>query len=190
MATWDGRRPLHKLLRPAGLPSARITQRTHYPSKYFLELYNEGCAIEDLTNPSMRLIHGSWFTSENSFMFDGFCGREDQIGLERYSPQSKKEHLGWLAQNMKCKVDIIYRTAGRERALAQTKCRGISLLLWGQIIWTFQLYLVYVRDVGNDRGFTRYPSGDILPLLLERIVVFIKHTKTFCNDWRPSAVIS
>lgn len=193
MATWGGERPLHELLRPAGLPSARIAQRTYYPSKNSLDLYREGCTIEDLSNPTMRLINGSGFNSENSLMFDEFCRREDRNGLGWYSPQSKKEHLGWseeLAQNMKCKVEIIYGLAGKERALARTKGRGISLLLWGPEYADVSLYLVYVAHIPNHREPVRCSNGEVLPSPLERIVVFAKHPKTFYHDWRPSTAMS
>lgn len=119
-------------------------------------------------------------------MFDEFCQREDKCGFEKYSTRTEKEYLAWseeLAQNIKCKLEIIYGTAGKVRVLVRTKGRDISLLLWGPEYSDVSLCLLFAGDFRIDRNLVQCSGG------LERIVVFAKHPETFCRDWRPSTAI-
>ena len=186
MATWSPARPSHELVRSAGAKSARAVQHLNYPSYTSSQKHREGATIADSSNPCLKLVLGTGFTPQNSFLFDDFNRREHRHGLEKYSTQTSRLHLDLsneYRQNINAKVEIVWGKKAKVKLINKLGDRLQALPLWGPDFHDVTVHLEYID--ADDVCSKRRQGANAFKRVF-RIIVFVHHPEYFYHDWRVS----
>ncbi|KAF4238813.1 hypothetical protein CNMCM6805_006189 [Aspergillus fumigatiaffinis] len=161
-------RPAHFLLRPSGTIAAPIAHHLLNPTFYVTNPYSN--ETDDASNPTIYLLHKNGFSSQNSFMFDQICRREETlIYLHLWTDNVQKprdDFVRDLRQNMSAIVEIC----------------------WGEVVWRkveLQGRLIRFPLWGKYKDVKLYLDLEDDEKTLKRFVFWVHHPQWF---FRPRPV--
>ncbi|KAJ0423857.1 hypothetical protein BJY00DRAFT_309673 [Aspergillus carlsbadensis] len=173
---WEARgavRPAEFLLRPSGTITASIALHLLNPTFYVANPYSSD--ILDTSSPTMHLLHENGFSSENSFVFDQICRRDDtNIVLRVWTDDVYKPHDDFvrdLRLNMAAIVEICWGENAWRR-VSDEVCL-VQLPLWGD----YQDVKLYLELDESRKG-------------LKRFVFWVHHPQWFFMPKRSTNSIS
>ncbi|KAL3442629.1 hypothetical protein BJX65DRAFT_312665 [Aspergillus insuetus] len=173
---WEARgtvRPAEFLLRPSGPITASIALHLLNPTFYVANSYSNDTL--DTSSPTMHLLNENGFSSENSFVFDQICRRDDtNIVLRVWTDDVYKPHDDFvrdLRQNMAAIVEIC----------------------WGENAWRRvreEVCLVQFPLWGDYKDVKLYLELDESRKRLKRFVFWVHHPQWFFRPKHSTDSIS